>query len=268
MKLLGNHLPRRDIAIVMASLAGVTALAWIYLFVLAGDMNMSGGAMKMPDGSTMKMPMQIPVWTLGYFLMMFLMWSVMMVGMMLPSVTPTVLIYASVARKAAKGGTPIAPTGAFVSGYIAIWVLFSLAAAAAQFGLDKAALLSPMMVSSSPLLGAGLLAAAGIYQFLPLKRSCLENCRSPVEFMAKNWIKGFAGAFRMGVSHGIYCLGCCWVLMLLLFVGGVMNLFWVAIITIFVLLEKVLPLGDAGGRVMGVVMIAAGGVFILFGGSG
>lgn len=262
MKFIGRHLPVRDSVIVIGSLAAAAGLAWIYLIVSALAMDMSGGMMKMPDGSIMAMPMQIPVWTPGYFLIMFLMWSVMMVGMMVPTVTPTVLIYAAVARKAAREGSPVAPTGAFSAGYIAVWTLFSLAATAAQFGLDRAALLSPMMVSSSPWLGAGLLVGAGIYQFLPLKKSCLKNCRSPVDFIARNWKKGIYGAFRMGVSHGWYCLGCCWVLMLLLFVGGVMNLLWVAIITIFILLEKVLPLGDAGGRIMGLVMIAAGGAYI------
>lgn len=247
---------------------GVTVLAWIYLYAFASGMDMSGGQMTMPDGSVMAMPMQIPVWTPGYFLMMFLMWSVMMVGMMVPAVTPTVLIYSAVARKAAKEGSGIAPAGTFAAGYVAVWTLFSLAATFAQFGLDRAALLSPMMVASSPWLGAGLLIAAGVYQFLPLKRSCLENCRSPVDFIARNWRKGRSGAFRMGVSHGIYCLGCCWVLMLLLFVGGVMNLLWIAMIALFVLLEKVLPLGDAGGRIMGLVMIAAGGAFIYLGGWG
>ena len=205
--------------------------------------------------------MQMREWDSQYFLMMFLMWSIMMVGMMLPSVTPTVLIYAAVARKAEKQSTPVAPTAVFVTGYFVIWTIFSLLATVAQWGLDRAALLSPMMVSSSVWLGALLLILAGVYQLLPIKDRCLSQCRSPFEFISKGWQKGFFGAFRMGIAHGLFCLGCCWVLMLLLFVGGVMNLLWIAIITVFVLLEKVLPMGDYGGRIMGVIMIAVGIAF-------
>ena len=244
-----GQLPRRDFWAVISSLAGITLLSWAYLISMAGDMSMSDGmaAMRMPE------------WDSRYFLMMYLMWAIMMVGMMLPSVTPTVLIYAAVARKSAAQGTPVAPTGAFVSGYLAMWVLFSLFATLAQWGLEQAALLSPMMVSNSVSLGAGLLIAAGIYQWLPIKDKCLTHCRSPVDFISTHWKDGTVGAFQMGLHHGGYCLGCCWVLMGLLFVGGVMNLLWIAAITGFVLLEKVLPLGDVGGRVMGVLMILSGG---------
>lgn len=251
------NLPRRDFLAIVISLGGVTLLAWLYLFSLATDMSasMSGGLAAM----------RIQSWDAQYFLMMFLMWAVMMVGMMLPSVTPAVLIYAAVARKAAKQGQPAGPTGAFISGYFCMWVTFSLFAAMAQWGLDRAALLSPMMVSRSPALGAGLLIAAGIYQWLPIKERCLRHCRSPVHFISTHWRDGVPGAFRMGVSHGAYCLGCCWVLMTLLFVGGVMNLLWIAAITLFVLLEKVLPLGDVGGRIMGLLMILTGGLFAFHG---
>lgn len=256
MKLFREELPRRDFVAIIISLGGITLLAWLYLVSMAGHMSMPEGGM---------MAMKMPVWDAGYFLMMFLMWAIMMVGMMVPSVAPTVLIYAAVARKSAGQGTPVAPVGAFVSGYIAVWTIFSLFATVAQWGLDRAALLSPMMVSNSVWLGALLLIAAGIYQFLPIKNKCLTQCRSPVEFISQNWRKGTIGAFRMGVSHGIFCLGCCWVLMLLLFVGGVINLLWIAIIAAFVLLEKVLPLGDLGGRISGILMIMAGAVFLLFG---
>lgn len=218
--------------------------------------------MSMPQGMA---NMQMPVWTAGYFLMMFLMWAIMMIGMMLPSVTPTVLIYASIARKSAGQGTPVAPTGAFVSGYIAIWIGFSSLATLLQWGLDRATLLSPTMVSRSTSLGATLLIIAGIYQWLPLKDKCLHQCRSPVDFITTHWQTGILGAFRMGLSHGGYCLGCCWALMGLLFVGGVMNLLWIAGITLFVLLEKVLPLGDKGGRVMGVLMIGIGTMMVFVG---
>ena len=230
-------------------------MSWLYLVKMAADMSM-------PE---CMLAMQIPVWDAGYFWMMFMMWAVMMVGMMLPSVTPMVLIYAGIARKSAMQGMPVAPTAAFVSGYIAMWLIFSLFATIAQWGLDQAALLSPMMVSNSVGLGAALLIAAGIYQWLPIKDKCLHHCRSPVHFITTHWRPGSIGAFKMGLSHGAFCLGCCWILMSLLFVGGVMNLFWIAVITLFVLLEKVLPFGDVGGRVMGMLMITAGGIIWFIG---
>ena len=248
-----NNLPRRDFLVISFCLGGITLLSWLYLISMANDM-------AMPPG--FDMIMKVRQWDTGYFVMMFLMWAIMMVGMMIPSVAPTVMIYAAIKRKAARQGTPIASTGAFVAGYIAIWTLFSLVATTAQWGLDQAALLSPMMVSNSAYLGAFLLVAAGIYQWLPLKESCLRHCRSPVEFLSSHWQQGTLGAWRMGIHHGFFCLGCCWVLMCLLFVGGVMNLLWIAIITLFVLLEKVLPAGQVGGRMMGVVMILSGGVFV------
>ena len=244
-------MPRRDFLAIGISLGGITLLSWLYLYSMASSMSMPMGAM------------QIQPWSAHYFLMMFLMWAIMMVGMMLPSVAPTVLIYAAIARKATTGNTPIAPTGAFVSGYVVIWIVFSLFATTAQWALDQAALLSPMMVSNSVGLGAVLIVTAGIYQWLPIKDKCLQQCRSPVDFITSHWQKGMTGAFRMGLSHGMFCLGCCWVLMSLLFVGGVMNLLWIAAITLFVLLEKILPLGDAGGRVMGLIMIATGAIIAL-----
>lgn len=253
-----RQLPRRDFWAIAFSLGGVTLLAWFYLFSLNADMSMP------MDGGMAAMQMR--AWDFRYFLMMFLMWAIMMIGMMLPSVAPTVLIYAAVARKSAAQGTPVAPTGAFVLGYIAMWVGFSLFATLAQWGLEKAALLSPMMVSNSVGLGAGLLIAAGIYQWLPIKDQCLTQCRSPVDFISNHWRDGTTGAFQMGLYHGVFCLGCCWVLMLLLFVGGVMNLLWIASITVFVLLEKILPLGGRGGRISGLLMIVAGAWIAFMGG--
>ena len=244
-------MPRRDFLAIGISLGGITLLSWLYLYSMASSMSMPMGAMQIQPRSA------------HYFLMMFLMWAIMMVGMMLPSVAPTVLIYAAIARKAATGNTPVAPTGAFISGYVVIWIVFSLFATTAQWALDQAALLSPMMVSNSVGLGAVLIVTAGIYQWLPIKDKCLQQCRSPVDFITSHWQKGMTGAFRMGLSHGMFCLGCCWVLMSLLFVGGVMNLLWIAAITLFVLLEKILPLGDAGGRVMGLIMIATGAIIAL-----
>ncbi len=250
MKPLVAELSRRDTLVIAASLGGISVLAWGYLVGMAREM--SG-----PNALCMA-AMQIRHWSPGYFWMMFWMWAVMMVGMMVPSAAPMILIYAAVARKAEKQGTPIASTGAFMLGYIFMWTVFSFLVTLAQWQLDKAALLSPMMVANSPMLGAGLLIAAGLYQWLPIKNSCLQHCRSPFHFISAHWRSGSAGAFMMGISHGAFCIGCCWVLMLLLFVGGVMNILWIALISIFVLLEKVLPLGDRGGKWAGVLMVLIG----------
>lgn len=147
---------------------------------------------------------------------MGLMWAVMMVGMMIPSAAPMTLIYATVARKAARQGTLLAPTAVFVLGHLGIWTLFSVGATLAQWALHEAALLSPMMVTNSAGLGAGLLVAAGVYQLTPMKNRCLDHCRSPAHFISQHWRPGTFGAFRMGLEHGLFCLRCCWVLMGLL----------------------------------------------------
>jgi len=246
-------LPRRDRMAILVSLGAVTALSWVYVVLMARGMH------DMP----MAAMIQVHAWTLLDFLLMFLMWAVMMVGMMLPTAVPMTLIYAAVARKAERQGTPVGSTGTFVAGYLVMWMLFSIVATVAQWGLDRAALLSPMMVSTSPALGAGLLIVAGLYQLTPFKNACLEHCRGPANFFTQHWRKGLGGAFRMGLVHGVYCLGCCWVLMGLLFVGGVMNLLWIAAITFFVLVEKVLPFGDRGGQLAGALMIIVGGTILV-----
>jgi len=247
---LARSLPRRSRIAILTSLFGITLLAWVYLIVMAlsmDDMSMTAGEM-----------MRIRPWSGLDFLLMFLMWAVMMVGMMVPTAVPMTLIYAAVARKAASQSTPVAPTATFVAGYIVMWCLFSVAATVTQWVLDQAALLSPMMVSNSPALGAGLLIGAGIYQWTPFKDACLQHCRAPAHFFAQHWRSGATGAFRLGLEHGAFCLGCCWVLMGLLFLGGVMNLLWIAAITFFVLLEKLSPWGVQGGRVVGAGMILVG----------
>ncbi len=235
----------------LASL-GVTALAWVYLVVMAGQMDSMAGMASMP----------LRPWSRTDFLLMFLMWAVMMVGMMVPSATPMALIYAAVARKAQRQGASVAPTFVFVAGYVAVWTLFSLFATLAQWGLERLALLSPMMVTTSPAFGGALLVAAGLYQLTPAKDACLRHCRSPAQFFASHWRPGLVGAFRLGVTHGVFCLGCCWLLMALLFFGGVMNLLWIAAITTFVLLEKLLPSGHALGRATGVGLVIMGGLIV------
>jgi predicted metal-binding membrane protein len=208
--------------------------------------------------STMDAMTAVQPWTATEFGLRLAMWAVMMVAMMVPTAAPMTLMYAAVARKAAAQNNPLAPTFVFVAGYIAMWTVFSLAATIAQHALDRAALLSPMMVSTSARFGAALLIAAGIYQFTPLKNACLRNCRTPAHFLSRYWRSGNLGAFRMGLRLGAYCVGCCWILMGLLFVGGVMNLLWIAAIAIFVLLEKTIPFGDVTGRLVGAAMIIVG----------
>ena len=252
-----SSLPRRERRVIIASLVALTGVSWAYLLWTAFAMDMD--SMASMNASEV---LAIKPWSPGQWIMMFLMWAIMMVGMMVPSMMPMTLIHAQIARKAAGQGTVLAPTAVFVGGYLVIWTIFSAAATVAQWGLDQAALLSPMMVATSPALGAGLLIAAGVYQMTPYKDACLKHCRSPVHFIADHWREGTFGAFRMGLEHGAFCLGCCWALMLLLFFGGVMNLLWIAGITLFVLLEKVLPVGARGGRWAGAAMIIAGALVL------
>jgi len=220
----------------------------------SGSAGMGGLSMApMKDAMTAVQP-----WTATEFGLRLAMWAVMMVAMMVPTAAPMTLLYAAVARKAAAQHSPLAPTSVFVTGYIAMWTMFSLVATIAQHALDQAALLSPMMVSTSAGFGAALLIAAGIYQLTPFKNACLRNCRAPAHFLSQYWRTGNLGAFRMGLRLGAYCVGCCWILMGLLFVGGVMNLLWIAAIAIFVLLEKTIPFGEVGGRIAGAAMILVG----------
>ena len=171
---------------------------------------------------------------------------------------PVILTFASVNRRRLAQQRPFVPTAIFLCGYVVVWTGFSVLAALIQWGLHAAALLSPMMVGTSPILGGLLLVVAGVFQWTPLKNACLRHCRSPLGFLMTDWREGRSGAFIMGLRHGSYCTGCCWLLMALLFVAGVMNLLWVATITVFVLVEKALPRGDVVGRVAGGVLVIAG----------
>ena len=249
-------LVRRDRLMVAAGLSAITALAWIYLLYLATGMDDMQSAMQ-----TAAMPALEP-WSSADFAMMFVMWAVMMVAMMTPSAAPMILLYAAITRKTRTDGPPVAHSGAFLSGYLVVWTGYSALATTLQWALEQAALLSPMMVSTSPLLGGAILIVAGAYQMTPLKQACLIHCRSPVQFLSSHWRKGTGGAFRMGLDHGLYCLGCCWVLLVLLFVGGVMNLLWIAFLAGFVLAEKIIPRGILFSRIMGGAMIL-GGLWLL-----
>jgi predicted metal-binding membrane protein len=254
---------RSDRMVVLAALAAVTVLAWAYVLRLAAGMDAAGPDMAMP-GMQMMAPAIAP-WTAADFALMWAMWAVMMVGMMLPSVAPMVLIYAGVARKALGQGKPFASTGWFVGGYLLAWAGFALAATLAQMGLEQAALLSPETMATGERLGGVVLILAGLYQWTPLKERCLAQCQAPLVFIQRHG--GFrrdpAGSLGLGLRHGLYCIGCCWALMALLLVVGVMNVLWIAAIAGFVLLEKVIPAGRALSRVAGVALVGAGSWVLL-----
>ena len=209
----------------------------------------------------MAMP-HMQAWGATEVLLTWVMWAVMLVAMMPPSAAPMILMFATVNRRHRGQQGPVVPTTVFLLGYLLVWGGFSVVATLAQWGLHTAALLSPMMVSTSPMLGGLLLLAAGIFQWTPLKSTCLTQCRSPLGFLMTEWREGAWGALLMGLRHGRYCVGCCWVLMALLFVAGVMNLLWVAAIAAFVLVEKVLPRGELVGRVVGSMLMLAGLVLL------
>ncbi|MDP6623780.1 MAG: DUF2182 domain-containing protein [Alphaproteobacteria bacterium] len=241
------------------SLAVLSVLPWIYLAVLAldmakGDMSLMGR--NMAGGSVHAMTATMNAWSVSTFVLMFVMWWVMMVGMMVPSAAPMILMFAALTRKQAGAENSGPRIALFTATYLVVWAGFSFLATLAQWALTEAALLSHMMVSSSQWLTIGLLVAAGLYQFTPLKQACLGKCRSPLGFLMTKWQPGDLGVIKLGFSHGTFCLGCCWLLMAMLFVGGVMNLFWVALIAVLVLVEKVLPHGDSLGKLGGVVMLA------------
>jgi predicted metal-binding membrane protein len=239
-------------AIVLTGLAALVALAWLYLA--------SGAGMgTMPDMADMQMPPS--PWALS-----FAMWATMMVAMMTPSASPAILLYGRVHGHAAAQGrvSGLAPTTAFAAGYLLLWILFSTLATSAQVALEHAGLLtSTNLGSRSRWLSAGVLALAGLYQFSPHKNACLSKCRAPAAFLSQHWRPGVGGALRLGALHGLYCLGCCWLLMALLFVGGVMNLAWIAALTVLVLAEKLLPGGAWIGRATGLLLLAASAVVLL-----
>ena len=241
---------RRDRWLVGGSLAAAVALCWAWLVPMGRDMY---GAM---DGTAAWM--MTDTWDWPHLVLLFAMWAVMMAGMMLPSAAPALLIYTAVIRKSPDGARAPAHANAFAGGYLVVWTLFSLLATILQRALAHTSLMSPMMESSNRWFGGGLLIVAGIFQFTPWKRTCLDACRSPAEFLTRHWRPGVAGGFYLGLANGLFCLGCCWALMLLLFVGGVMNLWWIAALTVFVLLEKLAPLGAQGGRLSGALIFALG----------
>ena len=216
------------------------------------------GMAHMEFGADMLIMPRMTQWRGADLLLVFLMWTIMMAAMMLPSATPTIRLYARIGRERRGGDRALSATWMFVAGYLAVWTGFSLLATLAQWALLAMRLVSPMMESASPTLSAALLLAAGAFQFTPLKHACLAKCRSPLGFLLTEWRDGPAGAFVMGVRNGAFCAGCCWSLMLLLFVFGVMNLLWIVALTALVLLEKVLPRSRWLSRGTGIALLAWG----------
>jgi predicted metal-binding membrane protein len=201
------------------------------------------------------MPAAYAPWSAADFALNIAIWWAMMPGMMLPSAAPMILTFATINRRKRERGQPFIPTIAFTAGYLIAWGAFGIFATLLDWGLERAALIAPMTGRLGPILGAVVVAAAGLYQLTPLKSVCLTHCRSPFDFVLNHWRDGPTGALRMGLEHGLYCLGCCWFLMALLFAAGIMSLLWMAAITIFVFVEKLLPGGEWIARISGIAMI-------------
>ena len=257
---------KRDTLIVGAGLILLLLLAWAALLLGAGTgmdpLAMSGWLL--PDGIAAP-PSH---WSFAYWLVSFFMWATMMVAMMLPSASPMVLLYARVARRAEANGQMRGASAAvtlFTLGYLSLWLAFSAVAVVAQWALEHAGAMSAMMLIRSPAAAGALLIGAGLYQLTPLKEACLTHCRSPAAFLAAHWRPGLLGAWRMGLVHGAYCTGCCAALMLLLFAGGLMNLFWIAGLAILVAAEKLLPFGGRMRLPLGALLIVAGAALIFVG---
>ncbi|HEX9835948.1 MAG TPA: DUF2182 domain-containing protein [Alphaproteobacteria bacterium] len=244
-----ERLLRRDRVLTFVALLGISVLAWAY--ILAG----AGMDVRPTDIQSMR-GMAMPThWTASHFALMLAMWAVMMFAMMLPSAAPMVLLFATIERRRHEA-SPYLAIATFAAAYVLVWSGFSVAATGLQWLLDRLALLSPTMSTTNAILGGAVSIAAGIYQFTPLKRACLRSCRSPLEFLSRYWS---SGPFGIGLRHGLYCVGCCWMIMLLLFVGGIMNVTWIALIAAFVLVEKLFPRGEWAGFAGGVALIAWGG---------
>lgn len=242
-------LPLRDRVVIWGGLCAITLLSWLYLV----RMPMPSGTMMM-EGMQMAMPMPYQG-TAQEAWLTFVMWAVMMVAMMVPSVTPMVLMFARLRR--GSGEASSLDVWLFALGYLVAWTVFSAVATVGQLGLQRAAIIGDAL-RVTPLIGGLVLVAAGVYQLTPLKDACLAKCRSPLTFFMTCWHEGRLGALRMGLNHGTFCVGCCWLLMGLLFVAGVMNLLWVAAIAALVLIEKVAPYGRGIATLSGVAMVAAG----------
>jgi predicted metal-binding membrane protein len=241
--LLGDRLA------IWLALAAVTALSWLYVYRQMGPME---------GRADLAIPAAYVAWTAADFALNMAIWWAMMPGMMLPSAAPMILTFATINRHKRRRGQPFVSTMVLTSGYLIAWGVFGIFATLADWGFERAALISPLTGKLTPILGAVVVTAAGIYQLTPLKSVCLTHCRSPFDFVLNHWRAGTAGALRMGVEHGLYCLGCCWFLMALLFAAGIMSLLWMAAITVFVFVEKLFPGGQWIARISGVAMLGFG----------
>jgi predicted metal-binding membrane protein len=255
-----ERLATRERVIVVASLLAVAAAGWLWLLAAA---NAPGGAMPGMEGMAgmedmAGMAMRPDPWTLLTGVSLFVMWWIMMAAMMLPSAAPAVLLFAALERRRRRGaGIGLAAT-AFAGGYLLTWALFSLAAVAVHWWLDSAGLLSPEMATTDAMIGGALLVATGLYELTPAKATCLTHCRSPLEWLGAHWRPGLSGALRMGIGHGLWCVGCCFMLMALLFYAGVMNLAWVAGLALYILAQKAAPGGPWIARAGGLALALAG----------
>jgi len=229
-------------------------LSWLYIFYLGAKME--HGTME-SSAYDILMP-QMEKWTFNDVLAAFAMWSIMMSAMMLPSAMPMILVFSTVNRKRHSSGNQLVPTWIFLFGYLLIWVIFSLVMALIQFILHNLALVSPEIKIINPALSGIILISAGVYQFTLIKEVCLKNCQSPLGFMMNYWKEGKLGAFIMGLRHGLYCIGCCWILMIILFAAGVMNLLWVSLIAIFIFLEKVIQRNYVFSYISGFLLLIWG----------
>jgi len=260
---------RRDRLLVAGALGVIAVLAWGYVLWLAVDMDMGG--MDMPEFRMIPaglglMALADAPWGLIEFTFVFVMWVVMMIGMMAPSVAPMILMYARVGRQGNVKGKPLAATGWFAASYFLTWMGFALAATLVQWMVERAALLDSRMASASNVFGGIVLIAAGVYQWSPLKDVCLAQCQSPIGFLMRyGGFRGdLPGCLLIGLRHGAYCIGCCWALMALLFVGGVMNVLWIALLALLVLLEKLASFGRWIARAAGVACVTAGAGMLFF----
>ena len=259
---------RRDRLVVAGALGVIATFAWGYVLWLADDMDMGGmdmtGFRVIPAGIGIMAPANAP-WRVIEFAFVFAMWSVMMVGMMAPSAAPMILMYARAGRQGTSAGKPFAATGWFAAGYFLAWIGFALVATYVQWWFEREALLDSRMVSANNVLGGMVLIAAGLYQWTPLKDVCLAQCQTPFQFLMRHG--GFRGdvpgCLVLGLRHGAYCVGCCWALMALLFVSGVMNVLWIALLAVLVLLEKLTRYGRWIGRAAGIACVAAGAQMLL-----
>lgn len=247
---------KKDRFVVLMALVILCVLSWLYIIYLYNQMypmNMDAFLFAMPMTSN---------WSWTDFVLLFLMWFVMMIAMMTPSVAPLVLIFTSISRKRQLQQNPFVSSGYLLSGYFLVWAAFSLFATVLQWLLQRVSLLNPEMITTSRILGGIIFILAGVFQFTPLKNTCLNTCRSPMGFIHQYWKDGKSGALQMGIQNGIYCLGCCWILMILLFVSGIMNILWIAIISLFVLIEKLVS-ARVISAIAGISLIAYGIIVLM-----